>query len=946
MNGGVEALAVSGTNLYAGGSFTTAGGLTANCIAKWNGSAWSALGSGMGGAPDPSVPPDVRALAVTGTDLYARGYFTTAGGVGANRIAKWNGSAWSALGSGMDWTVEALAVSWTNLYAGGAFTTAGGTTANYIAKWDGSAWSALGSGMDGSVTALAADGAKRLFLGGTFYFAGTNASPYIAEAILASAPTCGPPVIVASSVSLAVPIGATADFQVEATGSPPLAYQWVFKGMTVIAGATSASLSLTNVQLTQAGAYSVTVTNLYGAVTSAPAVLTVTGVPPVIVASPASLPVLVGATADFQVEATGSPPLAYQWVFNGSTAIAGATGSVLSLTNVQATQAGIYSVTVTNLYGAVTSAPALLQVFAGTGGVVTNRTETALRAAMAEGGTVTFACDGTITLANTITNAAETTLDASGHQITISGNGAVRVFCVNSNVDFTLINLTVANGSCSDTLGGAGIFNGGGTVNAISVAFASNSVVRTNDYANHYAQGGAVGNGGTLNLQNCSFTGNKALSVGPTVAAGGAIYNSGMMNASGCVFSGNSASSVLMGPTNLGGWQGTIYQPGSSTAGGALANEGLAVIEGSTFSGNVASGGAGLFAYTTLGAVDAPAGGTASGGAICNEGELTVRASSFLGNKAQGGNGGDGGSANNHPMRGGTGGAGGDARGAAVYGSIQADFTVLVNCTIAQNSAVGGDGGAGGDGGFSESGGSGGGGGSAGEAVSGWLTNCTVAWNTGQGGSGGHGGAGGSGPPGPPPNPPGPAGPAGTNGAAGGAVAGQCVNTIIAYNSPSNCSGTTGDAGHNLSSDASCAFTSSGTMNKTDPKLGPLADNGGPTLTMGLLPGSPAIDAGNTSLAPATDQRGFPRPAGLAADIGAFEYGSVMPTIAISQSGATGLNILGSGNAGQPCRLLSSPDLSSWAPMATNQFGANGTVLFYDNYAPGNACRFYRLVMP
>jgi hypothetical protein len=60
-----------------------------------------------------------------------------------------------------------------------------------------------------------------------------------------------------------------------------------------------------------------------------------------------------------------------------------------------------------------------------------------------------------------------------------------------------------------------------------------------------------------------------------------------------------------------------------------------------------------------------------------------------------------------------------------------------------------------------------------------------------------------------------------------------------------------------------------------DPKLGPLADNGGPTLTMALLPGSPAIDAGNTSLAPATDQRGFPRPAGLAADIGAFEYGAV-----------------------------------------------------------------------
>ena len=86
---------MSGTNLYAGGYFTTAGGVTANYIAKWNGSAWSALGSGMGGDP-------VYALAVSGTNLYAGGDFTTAGGVSANYIAKWDGSAWSALGSGMD----------------------------------------------------------------------------------------------------------------------------------------------------------------------------------------------------------------------------------------------------------------------------------------------------------------------------------------------------------------------------------------------------------------------------------------------------------------------------------------------------------------------------------------------------------------------------------------------------------------------------------------------------------------------------------------------------------------------------------------------------------------------------------------------------------------------------------------------------------------------------
>ena len=95
-NGQVNALAVSGSDLYAGGEFTTAGGVSANNIAKWNGSAWSALGTGMNGVST------VNALAVIGGDLYAGGYFTTAGGVRANNIAKWNGSVWSALGSGIE----------------------------------------------------------------------------------------------------------------------------------------------------------------------------------------------------------------------------------------------------------------------------------------------------------------------------------------------------------------------------------------------------------------------------------------------------------------------------------------------------------------------------------------------------------------------------------------------------------------------------------------------------------------------------------------------------------------------------------------------------------------------------------------------------------------------------------------------------------------------------
>ena len=82
----VYALAVSGTNLYAGGGFTTAGGVSAKYIAKWDGSAWSALGSGMSGTL-------CRCAGGERDNLYAGGYFTTAGGMAANNIAKWDGSA-------------------------------------------------------------------------------------------------------------------------------------------------------------------------------------------------------------------------------------------------------------------------------------------------------------------------------------------------------------------------------------------------------------------------------------------------------------------------------------------------------------------------------------------------------------------------------------------------------------------------------------------------------------------------------------------------------------------------------------------------------------------------------------------------------------------------------------------------------------------------------------
>jgi len=145
----------SGPALYVGGAFTSAGGITANRVARWDGSAWSSLGVGA----QNGVSGEVRALAVfddgTGPALYAAGWFVNAGGTAANRIAKWNGQAWSRLGTathnGASNPIFALAVhddgSGSALFAAGQFTSAGGIAANRVARWNGQTWSSLGAGV-------------------------------------------------------------------------------------------------------------------------------------------------------------------------------------------------------------------------------------------------------------------------------------------------------------------------------------------------------------------------------------------------------------------------------------------------------------------------------------------------------------------------------------------------------------------------------------------------------------------------------------------------------------------------------------------------------------------------------------------------------------------------------------------------------------------------------
>src|SRR5262249_52353662 len=96
-----------GPALYVGGQFTTAGGVSANGIAKWDGTSWTPLGSGI------ASPGSVEVLTTyddgSGPALVVGGGFTVAGGVAAMNLAQWNGQSWSALGTGVDGRVDALA---------------------------------------------------------------------------------------------------------------------------------------------------------------------------------------------------------------------------------------------------------------------------------------------------------------------------------------------------------------------------------------------------------------------------------------------------------------------------------------------------------------------------------------------------------------------------------------------------------------------------------------------------------------------------------------------------------------------------------------------------------------------------------------------------------------------------------------------------------------------
>ncbi len=264
-NSSVHALERFNNSTYAGGSFTMSGATAANRVARYDGTNWQPLGTGMNSGT-------VHALRVYNGALYAGGTFTAAGGVSTGGLARWNGSAWSIVSSFFSGTVYALTVynneliiggqfgavipniikyngtaysglgaSGANapvraltvgpdglLYVGGDFTSVSGVPADRIARWNGTAWSAVRGGLNGSVQALQSF-RNEVHAGGTF---GTARSGQFVAPAWGRYTVDGIPWIARQPSAVQVCVGDDAElFPALAPGYFPLTFQWRHNGV-------------------------------------------------------------------------------------------------------------------------------------------------------------------------------------------------------------------------------------------------------------------------------------------------------------------------------------------------------------------------------------------------------------------------------------------------------------------------------------------------------------------------------------------------------------------------------------------------------------------------------------------------------------------------------------------------------------------------------------------
>jgi hypothetical protein len=358
------------------------------------------------------------------------------------------------------------------------------------------------------------------------------------------------------------------------------------------------------------------------------------------------------------------------------------------------------------------------------------------------------------------------------------------------------------------------------------------------------------------------------------------------------------------------------YGNGMSVAfGGAVYSTALLNVGNSTFSGNQASSGASNVGYEGANL-------SGNGGAIYNLGTAALNGCAIYSNFARGGS--------SVPVQI-LPGNGGPGLGGGIYNAAQLAIT---NCTLALNGAIAGSGSPG-DFGLPPSGINGnafGGGVYNDSGATFTALNITIASNNcvAQG-----------------------PGFSGSNGVAAGCQVANTNGTLVLHSSIIAYGGTNGnaygsitDAGYNISSDGSANLDGGSSYSYTDPLLGPLANYGGPTWCMALLPGSPAIDSADSSDFPPIDQRGYIRPIGAGPDIGAYEYGSSPLNVLelTLPSGASSLQLSFTVAASSVVYVLQgSTNLVDWSNLSTNGPFASPTNISQTINLEGIPARYFRL---
>lgn len=563
-----------------------------------------------------------------------------------------------------------------------------------------------------------------------------------------------------------------------------------------------------------------------------------------------------------------------------------------------------------------------------------------------------------------------------------------RVFRILPNAQLTLSDLVITGGSAlggvypsmSDGESGGAIFNMG-VLDMVNCVVTNNFSGSGNfPMGNAGGTGGGAGGGiynlGILTMAGCVIAGNQCGGGvdGAYGGDGGGLYNTGTCLLTDCQIAHN-ASGFGGGPAgNAFGFAGSGGSGGGAVNTGIMTLVGCAIFDNSTGSG--ATGGeSGIIFGSSLGGWGGSGG---NGAGLCNGGDLFLRSCSVSSNVC--GNGGGGGEGIGPYGVGGHSGAGGS--GAGIYNGKN---LTLDTCTLGYNQC--GNGGEGGMG-FSGGGSSGGPGGDGGGIYSSGyldLVASTVALNsTGLGGSGGVGvdylGSL-------------PAAPGGGGGNGGGLwidVSGTAIiwNSLVASNSinrggagASNFSGSIGASGADgIGRDCKGTFRSLGfnligqaggftgfantngdlvgsDNNPIDPRWSAIQTNGNSPLLFALLPGSPAIDAGDDAvLGPpenlTLDQRGNSRRSGAHVDIGAFEYngmfnGKIMPPLLTNNFlSSWGVEFWFNGAPGLEYSVWVSSDLSAWIYAGTAVEDSTGWFLFQDADPPNQNHRYYQVRYP